>query len=54
LRDVFGLPRADVGDGWLIFGLPPAEVRGASVHPQDGGAPGRKRCTGAGRKKGKT
>jgi hypothetical protein len=30
LRDVFGLPRVDVGGGWLIFGLPPAEV---AVHP---------------------
>jgi hypothetical protein len=30
LRDVFNLPHVDVGDGWLIFGLPPAEV---AVHP---------------------
>jgi len=30
LRDVVGLPSVDVGDGWLIFGLPPAEV---AVHP---------------------
>jgi hypothetical protein len=30
LRDVFGMPNVDVGDGWLIFGLPPAEV---AVHP---------------------
>ena len=30
LRDVLGLPNVDVGDGWLIFGLPPAEV---AVHP---------------------
>jgi hypothetical protein len=30
LRDVLGLPHVDVGDGWLIFGLPPAEV---AVHP---------------------
>lgn len=29
-RDVFGMPSTDVGDGWLIFGLPPAEV---AVHP---------------------
>jgi hypothetical protein len=29
-RDVLGLPNVDVGDGWLIFGLPPAEV---AVHP---------------------
>ncbi len=30
LRDVLELPNVDVGDGWLIFGLPPAEV---AVHP---------------------
>lgn len=29
-RDVLQLPHVDVGDGWLIFGLPPAEV---AVHP---------------------
>lgn len=32
LRDVLGLPNVDVGGGWLIFGLPPAEV---AVHPAD-------------------
>src|SRR5262245_35443069 len=32
LRDVLKLPNVDVGDGWLIFGLPPAEV---AVHPHD-------------------
>ena len=32
LRDVLGLPNVDAGDGWLIFGLPPAEV---AVHPCD-------------------
>jgi catechol 2,3-dioxygenase-like lactoylglutathione lyase family enzyme len=32
LRDVLGLPHVDVGHGWLIFGLPPAEV---AVHPAD-------------------
>ena len=26
LRDVLKLPNVDVGEGWLIFGLPPAEV----------------------------
>jgi catechol 2,3-dioxygenase-like lactoylglutathione lyase family enzyme len=31
-RDVLGLPNVDVGDGWLIFGLPPAEV---AMHPSD-------------------
>jgi hypothetical protein len=29
-REVLDLPNVDVGDGWLIFGLPPAEV---AVHP---------------------
>jgi hypothetical protein len=33
LRDVLSLPNVDVGGGWLIFGLPPAEV---AVHPTDG------------------
>lgn len=32
LRDVLGLPNVDVGDGWLIFGLPPSEV---AVHPSE-------------------
>jgi len=32
LRDVFQLTHVDVGEGWLIFGLPPAEV---AVHPAD-------------------
>ena len=32
LRDVLKLPNVDVGDGWLIFGLPPAEV---AVHSSD-------------------
>ena len=32
LRDVLGLPNVDVGGGWLIFGLPPAEV---AVHPSN-------------------
>lgn len=30
LRDVLGFPNVDVGEGWLIFGLPPAEL---AVHP---------------------
>ena len=30
LRDVLKLRHVDVGEGWLIFGLPPAEV---AVHP---------------------
>ena len=32
LRDVLKLPNVDVGGGWLIFGLPPAEV---AVHPSE-------------------
>ena len=32
LRDVLRLPNVDVGEGWLIFGLPPAEV---AVHPSE-------------------
>src|SRR4026207_2533018 len=32
LRDVLKFPNVDVGDGWLIFGLPPAEV---AVHPSN-------------------
>ena len=30
LRDVLGLESVDVGDGWLIFALPPGEL---AVHP---------------------
>lgn len=32
LRDVLRLSNVDVGGGWLIFGLPPAEI---AVHPSD-------------------
>ena len=32
LRDVLKLTNVDVGGGWLIFGLPPAEV---AVHPSN-------------------
>src|SRR5216110_3394070 len=32
LRDVLKLTHVDAGDGWLIFGLPPAEV---AVHPSE-------------------
>lgn len=32
LRDVLELGSVDVGDGWLIFGLPPSEV---AVHPSE-------------------
>lgn len=31
-RDILGLPNVDVGEGWLIFGLPPSEV---AVHPSE-------------------
>ena len=33
LADVFGFPHVDVGGGWLVFALPPAEV---AVHPAEG------------------
>jgi hypothetical protein len=32
-RNVFDWRHVDVGDGWLIFGLPPAEL---GVHPAEG------------------
>jgi hypothetical protein len=32
LRDVLKLTNVDVGHGWLIFGLPPAEL---AVHPSN-------------------
>ena len=32
LRDLLKLSNVDVGHGWLIFGLPPAEV---AVHPAE-------------------
>jgi hypothetical protein len=31
-RDVLGFPWVDVGEGWLIFKLPPSEM---AVHPTD-------------------
>ena len=33
LRDVLELDSVDVGGGWLIFALPPAEL---AVHPDEG------------------
>ena len=33
LRDVLGFPFVDDGGGWLIFGLPPAEL---GIHPGPG------------------
>ena len=32
-RDVLGLRYIDIGEGWLIFAMPPAE---AAIHPSDG------------------
>jgi hypothetical protein len=32
LRDILHLPHVDAGVGWLIFGLPPAEI---AFHPAD-------------------
>ena len=32
LRDVLKFPSVDAGEGWLIFGLPPAEL---AVHPSN-------------------
>ncbi len=32
LRDVLGFSALDVGDGWLVFALPPAEL---PVHPDE-------------------
>lgn len=37
-RDVLGFPSVDAGEGWLIFGLPPAEL---AAHPLEGGEAGR-------------
>jgi len=34
-REILGFKYVDVGRGWLIFGLPPAE---AAFHPVDGNA----------------
>jgi catechol 2,3-dioxygenase-like lactoylglutathione lyase family enzyme len=37
-RDVLRFPSVDAGHGWLIFGLPPAEL---GIHPTDeAGGPG--------------
>ena len=38
VRDVLGFKHVDVGHGWLIFGMSPAEL---AVHPADEGAPER-------------
>ena len=34
-RDIIGMPHVDVGEGWLIFGLPPSEV---AFHPTEDSA----------------
>ena len=31
-RDVLAFPNIDLGDGWLVFALPPSEV---AVHPSE-------------------
>jgi len=31
-RDILKMPNVDVGEGWLIFGLPPSEV---AMHPSE-------------------
>ena len=36
LRDTLGFPSVDAGRGWLIFGLPPAEL---AVHPAEDAPP---------------
>jgi catechol 2,3-dioxygenase-like lactoylglutathione lyase family enzyme len=36
-RDVLGLRSVDIGDGWLIFKMPPAE---AAFHPADASTSG--------------
>jgi catechol 2,3-dioxygenase-like lactoylglutathione lyase family enzyme len=36
LGDVLGFPSVDAGGGWLIFGLPPAEI---AAHPADAAEP---------------
>ncbi len=38
LRDKLGFPHTDVGDGWLIFDLPEADM---GCHPAEGGADGK-------------
>jgi hypothetical protein len=32
IRDVLKFPYVDIGEGWLIFALPPAEM---AIHPAD-------------------
>jgi len=37
LRDVLSLPHVDAGEGFLIFGLPPAELAMHEAEPSGGG-----------------
>src|SRR4030081_292892 len=41
LRDKLGLPATDVGEGWLIFDLPEAEMGCHPADPADGGTSGK-------------
>lgn len=36
IKDKLGLPATDVGDGWLIFDAPQADL---GIHPTDGDGP---------------
>ncbi len=40
LRDKLGLPATDVGDGWLIFQLPEADMGCHPADPKDGARSG--------------
>lgn len=40
LRDKLGLPATDVGDGWLIFNLPEADMGCHPADPKEGAASG--------------
>src|SRR3984893_5343179 len=41
LRDKLGLPATDVGEGWLIFDLPEADMGCHPADPEHGGHSGR-------------
>ena len=40
IREKLGFPFTDVGEGWLIFDLPEAELGCHPADPQDGAPPG--------------
>jgi predicted enzyme related to lactoylglutathione lyase len=40
LRDKLGFPFTDVGEGWLIFDLPEADMGCHPADPDQGGSPG--------------